>query len=125
VKEDTDAQYRVVPTMALPWTVTKVELDSAARRVDVLIEDLSGAKRSCPECGKKASVYDHSDERVWRHLNTCQFGTYIHYRLPRIKQAFFITSLPIVKKKKLISCWLHENVSTKRETWLLFDGSHR
>jgi len=68
-----------------PWSVTKVELDAAAGRVDVWIEDRSGSKWSCPECGKKASVYDHSDERVWRHLNTCQFGTYIHSRLPRIR----------------------------------------
>jgi transposase len=68
-----------------PWSVTNVELDSDAGRVDVWIEDRSGVTWSCPECGKKASVYDHSDERVWRHLNTCQFGTYIHCRLPRIR----------------------------------------
>jgi transposase len=67
-----------------PWSVTNVELDADAGRVDVWVEDRSGAKWSCPECGKKASVYDHSEERVWRHLNTCQFGTYIHGRLPRV-----------------------------------------
>jgi len=67
-----------------PWTVTNVELNAAAGRVDVWVEDRSGAKWNCPECGKKASVYDHSEERIWRHLNTCQFGTYIHARLPRV-----------------------------------------
>ena len=60
--------------------VTKVELDSAAGRVDISVEDRSGTTWYCPECGEKASVYDHSDERVWSHLNTCQFGTYIHAR---------------------------------------------
>jgi len=68
-----------------PGRVTKVELDSAAGRVDVWVEDRSGAQWSCPECGKQASVYDHSDERVWHHLNTCQFGTYIHCRLSCIR----------------------------------------
>ncbi|MDY6857681.1 MAG: ISL3 family transposase [Thermodesulfobacteriota bacterium] len=68
-----------------PWKVTKVKLDAAASRVDVWIEDRSGVKWNCSECEKKASIYDHSEERVWRHLNTCQFGTYIHARLPRVK----------------------------------------
>jgi len=68
-----------------PWKVTKVELDSAAGRVDVWVNDFPGTKWDCPECKIKASVYDHSEERVWRHLDTCQFGTYIHARMPRIK----------------------------------------
>lgn len=68
-----------------PWRVTKVELDSAAGRVDVWVEDRSGVKWNWPECGTKTSVYDHSEKRVWRHLNTYQFGTYIHARLPRVR----------------------------------------
>jgi transposase len=77
--------YEALLGLKDPWRVTKVELDPAASRVDVWIEDRSGVKWNCPECRKKASVYDHSEERVWRHLNTCQFGTYIHARLPRVK----------------------------------------
>ena len=77
--------YEVLLGLRDPWRVTKVELDPDAGRVDVWIEDHSGIKWNCPECEKKASVYDHSEERVWRHLNTCQFGTYIHCRLPRVK----------------------------------------
>jgi transposase len=68
-----------------PWKVTKVKLDTAAGRVDVWIEDSPGIKWNCPECKIKTSVYDHSEERVWRHLDTCQFGTYIHARIPRVK----------------------------------------
>lgn len=77
--------YKELLGLRDPWRVTKVELDSAAGRVDVWIEDRSGVQWSCPECSTQASVYDHSEERVWRHLNTCQFGTYIHARLPRVR----------------------------------------
>jgi len=77
--------YEALLGLKDPWSVTKVKLDAAAGRVDIWVEDHSGVRWSCPECGKKASVYDHSDERVWRHLNTCQFGTYIHARLPRVR----------------------------------------
>jgi transposase len=77
--------YEALLGLKNPWRVTKVKLDSAAGRVDVWAEDSPGTKWDCPECKIKASVYDHSEERVWRHLDTCQFGTYIHARMPRVK----------------------------------------
>ena len=77
--------YEALLGLKDPWGVRKVKLDSAAARVDVWVRDRSGVKWKCPKCKEKASVYDHSEERVWRHLNTCQFGTYIHARLPRVK----------------------------------------
>jgi transposase len=29
-------------------------------------------------------LYDHAAERQWRHLDTCQFQTYLHARIPRV-----------------------------------------
>lgn len=77
--------YEALLGLKKPWRVTSVKLDSAAGRVDVWVENFPGTKWDCPECKIKASVYDHSEERVWRHLDTCQFGTYIHARMPRVK----------------------------------------
>ncbi len=82
--QDTELYERLL-RLKNPWRVTKVKLNSAAGRVDVWVENYSGTKWDCPECKIKASVYDHSEERVWRHLDTCQFGTYIHARMPRVK----------------------------------------
>jgi transposase len=67
--------YEALLGLKKPWRVTSVKLDSAAGRVDVWVEGTPGTKWDCPECKVKASVYDHSEERVWRHLDTCQFGT--------------------------------------------------
>ena len=77
--------YEALLGLGEAWKVTKVELNPTAGRIDVWIEDRGGCKWKCPECHKEATVYDHSQERVWRHLDTCQFGTYIHCRLPRVK----------------------------------------
>jgi transposase len=82
--QDTELYEKLLGVKS-PWKVTKVKLDTDAGRVDVWIEDTPGTKWDCPECKVKASVYDHSEERVWRHLDTCQFGTYIHARIPRVK----------------------------------------
>ncbi len=68
-----------------PWRVRKVALDITANRVDVWVEELPGARWNCPECSQGAPVYDHGEERVWRHLNTCQCQTFLHARLPRTK----------------------------------------
>ena len=72
--QDTEL-YEKLLGIKSPWKVTKVELNSGAGRVDIRIEDYPGTKWECPECKVNASVYDHSEERVWRHLDTCQFGT--------------------------------------------------
>lgn len=77
--------YEALLGLKDPWRVREVKLDHGAERVDVWIEDRSGVKWDCSECKRKCSVYDHSEERIWRHLNTCQFGTYLHVCLPRIQ----------------------------------------
>jgi transposase len=79
---DTDL-YAALLGLKYPWEVQEVKLDVDSGRVDVWIRDVKGAKWSCPECGKEVPLYDHGEERVWRHLNTCQCQTYLHARLPR------------------------------------------
>ena len=77
--------YKELLGLPDPWRVGKVKLDLAAGRVDVWVEEAGGTKWSCPECGGNAPVYDHAEERVWRHLDTCQCQTFLHARLPRTK----------------------------------------
>jgi len=67
-----------------PWEVTKVDLKLVEGRVDVYVGHAPGSKFSCPKCGKEHSVYDHAEERVWRHLDTFQYETRLHARIPRI-----------------------------------------
>ncbi|MEK7760827.1 MAG: ISL3 family transposase, partial [Nitrospirota bacterium] len=33
---------------------------------------------------KTLPLYDHAEERAWRHLDSCQFQTYLHARIPRV-----------------------------------------
>lgn len=75
--------YKALLGLRYPWEVREVKLDVDGGHVDVWIEDVKGAKWSCVECGKGVPLYDHGEERVWRHLKTCQCQTYLHARLPR------------------------------------------
>ena len=49
------------------------------------LADGSGARLACPECGAELSVYDHTAERVWRHLDSCHFQTLLHARSPHVQ----------------------------------------
>jgi transposase len=60
-------------------------LDLASERVDVWIEEVAGAKWGCPECGRTVPLYDHAEERAWRHLDTCHCQSYLHARLPHVQ----------------------------------------
>jgi len=67
-----------------PWSVSKVELDIENQRVDVWVEHPKEIKWPCPECGAEGKLHDHADERVWRHLDSCQFQTFLHAKPPRV-----------------------------------------
>ncbi|HWU38692.1 MAG TPA: ISL3 family transposase [Candidatus Acidoferrum sp.] len=80
--DDTEL-YTTLLGIRPPWRVTRVQVNMAAERVDVWVEEAPGTKFPCASCRAPAAVYDHTPEQVWRHLDTCQCATYVHARLPR------------------------------------------
>jgi len=76
--------YQHLLGLNTPWTVERVDLDMAKQHVDVFVEHPKGVRFACPQCGSECAVYDHLAERTWRHLDSCQFLTYLHATTPRI-----------------------------------------
>ena len=62
-----------------------MKVDYAALRVDLWVAWPPKEKASCPECGEPCPIYDHREKRQWRHLDTMQFQTILHSRIPRIE----------------------------------------
>ena len=81
---DTELYFHLLG-LVKPWSVESIELSVEKLRVDVKVEHPTGYVWQCPQCAHQGAVYDHSDERTWRHLDSCQFLTYLHARIPRIK----------------------------------------
>lgn len=80
---DCDLYARILG-IAAPWSVTKVELDEQRKLVNVWVEHRGTP--TCPCCGEPAAGYD-TRQRRWRHLDTCQFQTYLIADVPRVKCA--------------------------------------
>ena len=77
--------YRQLLGLEAPWTVTRVELSVKDQRVDVWAGHAEGERWPCPDCAARLALYDHAEERAWRHLDSCQFQTYLHARPPRVQ----------------------------------------
>jgi transposase len=70
-----------------PWHISRVALDTTGERVDLWVEHAVDERWTCPECAEAPAILavrDHADERVWRHLDTCQYQTFLHARVPRV-----------------------------------------
>jgi transposase len=77
--------YRQILGIEVPWTVERVDLNMPEGRVDVYVEHKKSLRWPCPQCQTELAVRDHSEERAWRHLDTCQFRTFLHARIPRVE----------------------------------------
>jgi len=72
----TERFFDLLLSFGLDWRVSEVLEDPLGKKVDIYL---------C-YCGKE-SPYDYAPVRSWRHLDTLQYKSYIHARLPRFKSA--------------------------------------
>lgn len=77
--------YRAILGLTPPWTVSGVDLDSEKQEVVITVE-VPGSTFLCPECQRECPGYDCRLRR-WRHLDTCQFRTFIEAEIPRVQCA--------------------------------------
>ena len=75
--------FETIVGITTPWHVARVTLKPEDERVDVWLEH-EPTRWPCPDCGETVPAFDHAAERTWRHLDTCQFQTHLHAKIPRV-----------------------------------------
>jgi transposase len=75
--------YQQILGITSPWFVERVELKLEEGEVHVHLAHSNSFEWKCAECGKVCPLHDHQPERVWRHLDTCQYQTLLHAPVPR------------------------------------------
>ena len=76
--------YRQILGVIAPWEIDRIELNMDQDRVDIYVEWPYLQDGICPECERACKIHDRREERVWRHLDTCQLKTFIHCHIPRV-----------------------------------------
>lgn len=74
--------YQAVLGLKAPWIVANVELEVTGQQVTVTVEAGPGPY-PCSECQEPVPGYDRKRRR-WRHLDTCQFTTWLQADVPRV-----------------------------------------
>jgi transposase len=77
--------YRQILGVVAPWKIKEIKLEIDNNQVDIYLEWPYLTDGTCPECGKTCKIHDRREERIWRHLDTCQLKTFIHCSTPRVK----------------------------------------
>jgi transposase len=77
--------FETILGIQAPWKIARVVLDTSGERVDLWAEHTDDTRWPCPECQQALTCRDHAEERVWRHLDTCQYQTFLHARVPRVE----------------------------------------
>jgi zinc-finger of transposase IS204/IS1001/IS1096/IS1165/Helix-turn-helix domain of transposase family ISL3 len=75
--------FETILGIQTPWRLSRVALDTTGQRVDLWAEH-EDTRWPCPNCRQELPCRDHAEERVWRHLDTCQYQTFLHARVPRV-----------------------------------------
>jgi hypothetical protein len=68
-----------------PWRVSSVNPDFEKKEITIKLEWSKGGRVRCPFCEFEGGIYDHRRLRVWRHLDTMQFKTYLVADVPRVE----------------------------------------
>lgn len=77
------ALYERILGLKPPWFVDTVELDESQDAVVVYLGIDEGEPLECPVCSRPSPRYDKRRRR-WRHLDTCQYPTYVVADVPRV-----------------------------------------
>jgi transposase len=77
--------YEQILGPSAPWRVKAVNLLRGVEEVEVEVE-CTEKDWACPECHQRMQVHEW-ERRRWRHLDSCQFKTFIEAEVPRVKCA--------------------------------------
>lgn len=82
----TKEHYNRLLELPSQWTV--IEIDERLENNELhLVISYQEEEGECPKCGVMSPVYDHQQERSWRHMDTMQYQCYLHGCTPRVKCA--------------------------------------
>src|ERR1700731_3439227 len=69
--------------LVAPWKVVDVNMDVAAKKVEIKVDCGSAEMWLGPQSGQRLHIHGY-EQRRWRHLPTMQFETIIVAQVPQV-----------------------------------------
>ena len=82
--EFTETFFNLLIDFGDEWRIVKVESDHKLKEIYLDVE-YCGDSYKDPKTGELASLYDHSPERLWRHLDVLDYKSFIRCKVPRVR----------------------------------------
>ncbi|MGE8450034.1 MAG: helix-turn-helix domain-containing protein, partial [Pseudomonadales bacterium] len=76
--------YSKILDLHRPWHVWDVTVSESFKTITVVVGSAPGRPLRCPHCRQICPGYD-SRTRRWRHLDTCEYQTWIEADVPRVQ----------------------------------------
>jgi transposase len=76
--------YQQILGDTTPWSVSEVRLNAKAREIEIEMALNDSELWACPVCSRRMHRHD-TERKRWRHLDSCQFKTYVVADVPRVK----------------------------------------
>jgi len=80
----TNQIFEIILNLGDSWRVTTTQVNITTLEVDIYI-DFIGDQAPSPDLADLYPIYDRRKTRRWRHLDTLQYKTFLHCRVPRVK----------------------------------------
>ena len=68
------------------WQISSIETNDDTEEITINVNYVNKTAK-CPKTQEDCKIYDKQAERRWRHLDTCQYKTFISCRVPRVKNS--------------------------------------
>jgi len=76
--------YSIVLDITPPWRIAQVRILGAKGEIHIEVDYAEDGVHPCPVCSKACRRRD-TRQRSWRHLDTCQFKTFVKAFIPRVQ----------------------------------------
>jgi transposase len=90
------------------WEISSIKHTKETSQIDITLS-YTNKKGYCPQTGELSPVYDYRPIRKWQHLPLFQCKTFIHCRVPRVRNSLgdvYSIEVPWAEESKRYSFFL-------------------
>lgn len=79
-----NADLSAILLLSPAWSIVRTECRHGSKETHLWLQAEPDAL-VCPICKAVSPIHDHTAERIWRHLDLCDYRAFLHASIPRVR----------------------------------------